>query len=35
MGRACSVNGGEEECIQDIDAKSGSKEATWKTTIWI
>jgi hypothetical protein len=31
MGRACSRNGGEEECIQDIDGKARRKEATRKT----
>jgi hypothetical protein len=31
MGRACSTNGGEEECIQDIGGKSRRKETTGKT----
>jgi hypothetical protein len=31
MGRACSSNGREEECIWDIDGKAGRKEATRKT----
>jgi hypothetical protein len=31
MGRACSMNGGEEECIQDIGGKARKKEATRKT----
>jgi hypothetical protein len=26
MGRACSTNGGEEECIYDIGGKSKRKE---------
>jgi hypothetical protein len=26
MGRACSKNGGEEECIKDIGGKAGRKE---------
>jgi hypothetical protein len=30
MGRACSTNGGEEECIQDI-GKARRKETTRKT----
>jgi hypothetical protein len=25
MSRACSTNGGEEECIQDIGGKAGKK----------
>jgi hypothetical protein len=31
MGGACSTNGREEECIEDIGGKAGSKEATGKT----
>jgi hypothetical protein len=31
MGRACSTNGGEEECIKDISGKSRRKETTGKT----
>jgi hypothetical protein len=31
MGGACSTNGGEEECIQDIDGKARRKETTRKT----
>jgi hypothetical protein len=31
MGRACSTNEGEEECIQDIGGKAIRKEATMKT----
>jgi hypothetical protein len=31
MDRACSTNGGEEECIEDIGGKAGSKETTGKT----
>jgi hypothetical protein len=30
MGRVCSMNGGEEECIQDIDWKARRKETTGK-----
>jgi hypothetical protein len=28
MGKACSTNGGEEECIWDIGGKFGKKETT-------
>jgi hypothetical protein len=31
MGRACSTNGGEEECIKDIGGKARRKETTGKT----
>jgi hypothetical protein len=31
MGRACSRNGGEEECIKDIGGKARRKETTRKT----
>jgi hypothetical protein len=31
MGRACGTNGGEEECIYDIDGRDGRKETTGKT----
>jgi hypothetical protein len=31
MGRACSTNGGEEECMKDIDGKARRKETTEKT----
>jgi hypothetical protein len=32
MGRACSTNGGEEECIlEDIGGKARRKEPTSKT----
>jgi hypothetical protein len=31
MGRACSTNGGEEECIWDIGGKARRKVATRKT----
>jgi hypothetical protein len=31
MGRGCSRNGGEEECMQDIDGKARRKETTGKT----
>jgi hypothetical protein len=30
MGRACSTNGVEEECIQDIGEKARRKEITRK-----
>jgi hypothetical protein len=30
MGRACSTNGGEEECIQDIGGEARRKETTRK-----
>jgi hypothetical protein len=32
MGGACSTNGVEEECIQDICGKARRKETTGKTT---
>jgi hypothetical protein len=28
MGRACSTNGGEEECIEDFGGKARRKETT-------
>jgi hypothetical protein len=31
MGRACSTNGGEEECIEGIGGKARRKETTGKT----
>jgi hypothetical protein len=31
IGRACSTNGGEEECIQGFVVKARSKEARRKT----
>jgi hypothetical protein len=31
MGRACSMNGGEEECIEDIGGKVRRKENARKT----
>jgi hypothetical protein len=31
MGRACSTNGGEEECIWDIGGNTRRKETTRKT----
>jgi hypothetical protein len=31
MGRACSANGVEEECIYYISGKAGRKENTGKT----
>jgi hypothetical protein len=31
MGRACSMKGGEEKCIEDIGGKSRRKETTRKT----
>jgi hypothetical protein len=31
MGRACSTNGREEECIEDIGGKAREKETTRKT----
>jgi hypothetical protein len=31
MGRACSTNGGEEECILDIGGKARKKETTRNT----
>jgi hypothetical protein len=31
MGMACSTNGGEEECIEDIGGKAGTKETIGKT----
>jgi hypothetical protein len=31
MGRACSTNGGEEECIWDVGGNAGRKETTRKT----
>jgi hypothetical protein len=31
LGRACSTNGGEEECIYNIGGKARRKETTGKT----
>jgi hypothetical protein len=31
MGRACSTNGGERECMHDIGGKARMKETTVKT----
>jgi hypothetical protein len=31
MGRACSTNGSEEDCIKDIGGKARKKETTRKT----
>jgi hypothetical protein len=31
MGRACSTNGGEEECMKDIGGKARRKKATRRT----
>jgi hypothetical protein len=31
MGRACSTNAGEEECIEDIGGNARGKERTRKT----
>jgi hypothetical protein len=31
MGRACNMNGGEEECIKDTGGKSRRKQTTRKT----
>jgi hypothetical protein len=31
MGKACSTNGGDEECIQDVGGKARRKETTGKT----
>jgi hypothetical protein len=31
MSRACSMNGGEEECTKDIGGKARRKETTRKT----
>jgi hypothetical protein len=31
MGKACSTNGGEEECMKDIGWKARRKETTGKT----
>jgi hypothetical protein len=31
MGGACSTNGGEDECLQDIGGKARRKETTGKT----
>jgi hypothetical protein len=33
MVRACSTNGGEEECIQDVGWKARRKETIVKTKI--
>jgi hypothetical protein len=35
MGRACSTNGGEEECIKDIGGKVRRKEITGKIKTWV
>jgi hypothetical protein len=34
MGRTCSTNRGEEECIQDIGGKARRKETNGKTKTW-
>jgi hypothetical protein len=31
MGRACSMNGDEDECIQDFGGKARRKQTTRKT----
>jgi hypothetical protein len=31
MGRTCSTNGGEEECIEDFGRKARMKDTTRKT----
>jgi hypothetical protein len=31
MGRTCSTNGGDEECIEDIGGKARRKETIRKT----
>jgi hypothetical protein len=31
MDKACSTNGGEEECMYDIDGKARRKEITRRT----
>jgi hypothetical protein len=31
MGRSCSTNGGDEECVQDIGRKARREETTGKT----
>jgi hypothetical protein len=31
MGRVCSPNRGEEECIKVVDERAGRKETTGKT----
>jgi hypothetical protein len=35
MGRECSTNGGEEECIWDIGGKPRKKEATGVTRTYV
>jgi hypothetical protein len=35
MGRACSTNVGEEECIQDISGKASRKETARKTKMYV
>jgi hypothetical protein len=35
MDRACSTNGGEEECIQGFVGKARRKEITKKTYTWV
>jgi hypothetical protein len=34
MGRACSMYGGEEKCIDSLDGETW-KETTWMTKVWI
>jgi hypothetical protein len=35
VGRACSTNGGQEECIYDIGGKASRKETTGMTNVYI
>jgi hypothetical protein len=35
MGRACSTNGGEAECIEDIGGKARRKETTRNTRTYV
>jgi hypothetical protein len=35
MGWACNMNGGEEECVQDIGGEARRNETIRKTKTWV
>jgi hypothetical protein len=35
VGRSCSTNGGDEECVQDIGGKARMKETTRKNKTYV
>jgi hypothetical protein len=35
MGRACSTNGGDKECVEDVGGKARRKETTGMTKTWV